>query len=89
MCNVYTENDTTLQGFQTMFFQIPIGRKAIYNTDENNRHAQKCYDELSILPTKGTFKMENHDISTFCKGHLQYRGCLDQILEKVDFDFWI
>lgn len=70
-----------------MFFQTPIGRKALYTNDEHNRYASKTYDEMSVLPTKGTFSMENHDISLFCKGHLLYRSCLDQILEKVDFDF--
>lgn len=60
----------------------------ILNCDENNRATNKeSIDQTVISNSAGSFYLVNYDISAICKGHLSYRGSLDQILEFIDFDF--
>jgi hypothetical protein len=74
---VFTENDTTLIAFQTLFMQNAFGRNMIYSYDESNRASNKRISDSAVYPSEGTMFLENHDITSICKGHLNYRGSLD------------
>lgn len=87
ICNVHTNNDTTLIGFQEWFKVKAIGRHLIFDKDGSNRALSAAHTEKAVIKEDGTFFLENYDISSFCKGHLFYRSCLEQILETVEFDF--
>ena len=71
-----------------MFIQQALGRSMIYTFDEGNRATNALRKDMSLYRDQdGTIHLENYDITSICKGHLNYRSSLDKIFEAIDFDF--
>lgn len=85
--NGFSKFDYILHLYRASVFKIPIGRVPLFELDNPHKMTKaKVILEERFKKCREGLRVKNYNLTKVAKGHLSYRGQLDNIIEAIEFN---